>query len=103
MTPNFSKQIWRLVEEINFKREYHLLEKDLPLCDHEMFFSQFKINPTKFDELLSHAALLIIKVSEKREPVGPSEKLSVTLPGLVTGDAQSTISLSYRKSKTSVE
>ena len=87
MTPNFSKQIWRLVEEINFKREYHLLEKDLALCDHEMFFSQFKI----------------IKVSEKREPVGPSEKLSVTLPGLVTGDAQSTISLSYRKSKTSVE
>ena len=84
------------------KGEYHLLVKDLALCDHEMFFSQFRMSPTKFEELLSYVAPLIIKASEKREPIGPSERLCVTLRYLVTGDAQSTISLSYRISKTSV-
>ena len=45
---------------------------------------------------------MIIKASEKREPVGSSEKLCVTLCSLVTGEAQSIISLSYHISKTSV-
>ena len=43
--------------------EYHLLVKDLALCDHEMFFSQFRMSPTKFEELLSHVAPLITKAS----------------------------------------
>ena len=35
------------------KREYHLLVNDLALCDYEMgFFSQFRMNQTKFEELL---------------------------------------------------
>ena len=55
------------------------------------------MSPTKFEELLSYVAPLIIRSSEKREPIGPSERLCV-----ITGDAQSTISLSYRISKTSV-
>ena len=67
-----------------------------------MFFSQFRMNPTKFEELLSYVAPLIMKASVKREPIGPSERLCVTLHYLVTGDAQSTISLSYHISKTSV-
>ena len=43
-----------------------------------------------------------MEASEKREPIGPSERLCVTLCYLVTGDAQSTIPLSYRINKTSV-
>ena len=88
--------------ERKHKREYHLLVKDLVLRDHEMFFSQFRMNPNKFEELLSYVAPLIMKASEKRDSIGPSERLCVTLRYLVTGDAQSTISLSYRISKTSV-
>ena len=88
--------------ERKHKREYHLLVKDLVLRDHEMFFSQFRMNPNKFEELLSYVAPLIMKASEKTESIGPGERLCVTLRYLVTGDAQSTISLSYRISKTSV-
>ena len=65
-------------------------------------FSQFRMNPTKFEKLLSYVAPLIMKASEKREPIGPGEKLYVTLRYLMTGDAQSTILLNCRKSKTSV-
>ena len=66
------------------------------------FFCQFRMNPTKFEELLSYIAPEIMKSSEKREAISPSERLCVTLRYLVTGDAQTTISLSYRVSKTSV-
>ena len=79
-----------------------MLAKDFALCNHGMFFSEFRMNPTKFEELLSYVAPLIMKASEKTEPVGPSERLCVTLRYLVTGNAQSTISLRYRTSKTSV-
>ena len=60
------------------------------------------MSQTKFEEPLSYVAPLIIKASEKREPIGPSERLCVTLRYLVTGDAQSTMPLSYGISKTSV-
>ena len=76
--------------------------KDLALCNHEMFSSQLKMNPTKFEEFLSYVAPLIIKASEKWKPIGSSERLCVTLRHLVTVSAQSNISLSYRISKTSV-
>ena len=77
--------------------------KDLALCDHEMFFSQFGMNnASKFEELFSYVAPLIMKTSEKREPIGPSERLCVTIRYFGTGDTQSTTSLSYCISKTSV-
>ena len=79
------------------KGEYYSLVKDLALCDYEMFFSEFRLNPTKFEELLSYVSPLIMKASEKREPIGPSERLCVPLRYFVTGNAQS-----YHMSKTSV-
>ena len=79
-----------------------MLVKDLALCDHEMFFLQFRMNPTKFEELLSYVAPLIMNASEEREPMGPSKRLCVTLQYLVTDDAQSAISFSYHISNTSV-
>ena len=47
------------------KGEYDLFVKDLAVCDHEMFSSQFRMNPAKFEEFLSYVAPLIIKASEK--------------------------------------
>ena len=98
------RRFWlrKIFMERKQKGEYHLFVKDLSLCDHETFFSQFRMNTTKFEELLSYVAPLIMKASEKREPIVPSERLRVTLHCLVTGDAQSTILLSYRISKTLV-
>ena len=47
--------------------EYHLLVKNLALCDHEVFFFlQFRMNTNKFEELLSYVAPLLMKASEKR-------------------------------------
>ena len=37
------------------------------------------MNPTKFEELLSNVGPLIVKASQKKEPIGPSERLCVTL------------------------
>ena len=42
------------------------------------------------------------KPNVRREPIGPAERLSVTLGYLVTGDVFSTIAHSYRMSDASV-
>lgn len=99
-----NRKFWvrQIFAERKQKGEYHLLIKEMRLVDNELFFRQFRMNPTKFEELLSYVAPEIIKSSVKREPISPSERLCATLRYLVTGDAQSTISASYRISKTSI-
>ena len=60
------------------------------------------MTPKKFEELLSLVGYAIAKVATYREPIGPQERLCVTLRYLVTGDSQSTIASIYRISKTSI-
>ena len=60
------------------------------------------MTPTKLEELLSWVAPKIEKSSVRREPIGPEQRLCVTLRYLVTGDAYVTIAASYRISPTSV-
>ena len=60
------------------------------------------MGPEKFEEILSYVAPKIIKCSVRREPIGPSKRLCVTLRYLVTGDAQTTIAAIYRMSRSSV-
>ena len=72
------------------------------MFDQEYFFSHFRMTPQKFEELLSLVGHAIAKDAAKREPIGPQERLCVTLRYLFTGDAQSTIASSYRISKTSI-
>ncbi|XP_028417192.1 protein ANTAGONIST OF LIKE HETEROCHROMATIN PROTEIN 1-like [Dendronephthya gigantea] len=60
------------------------------------------MTPQKYEELLTMVAPYITKSSRKREAIGPSERLSVTLRYLATGDAQQTIGLSYRISPTTI-
>ena len=52
--------------------------------------------PTMYESLLHKIASYIIKTSQKREPVGPTERLSVTSRYLFIGDAQKTIAASFR-------
>ena len=91
------KRFWvrEILKERNTKGEYHLLIKELKLYDHEFFYKQFRITPTKYEELLCWVAPKIIKSNIKRESISPGERLCVTLRFLVTGDAQTTIGASY--------
>ena len=98
------KRMWvrKTFRERKQKREFHLLIKELRLHDHEYFFKYFRMSPSKYEELLNLVAPYITKSSVKREAIGPSERLSVTLRYFVTGDAQITIAQSFRISPTSI-
>ena len=100
----YKKRFWvrQTYQERKQKGEYLLLVQDLKLFDHELFFTYFRMTPAKFEELLSWVASLITKSSIRREPICPSERLCATLRYLVTGDAQVTISMSYRISQTTI-
>ena len=77
--------------------------KELKLHDSEYFFKNFRMLPSKFDELLGYIAPVIQKKdTNMREAIGPAERLCVTLRYLVTGDSYVTIGTSYRMSPTSV-
>ena len=95
------KRFWirKIFKERKQKGEFHTLMK---LYDHEYFHKQFRMSPQKLEELLTWVAPHIIKVSLRREAIGPEERLCVTLRYLATGDAQVTIGSSYRISPTSI-
>ena len=85
------------------KGEYQLLVKDMQLFDRDYFFRCFRMSPALFEELLCLVAPHISKKETKlRQPISPSERLCVTLPYLVTGDAFVTIGASYRMSPSAI-
>ena len=92
----------KVYQERKNKGEFHLLIKDMMLYDHFLFFRYFRMNPTQYEQLLQKIAPHIQKSSEKREPIGPSERLSVALRYIFTGDSQTTIAASFRISLTSI-
>ena len=98
------KQMWvrKVYQERKLKGEFHLLIKEMMLQDHALFFAYFRMSPTKYEQLLAIVAPRIQKCSEKRDPICPSERLSVTLRYLFTGDAQTTIAASFRISPSSI-
>ena len=98
------RRFWvrRIFEERKTEGVFHTVVADMKLFDHDYFQKQFRMSPTKLEELLRWVAPRIIKKSEKREPIAPEERLCVTLRYLVTGDAQVTIGSSYRISPTSI-
>ena len=79
--------------------ELHLLVQEMKLGDHELFFKQFRMLLTKFEELLGWVGPRIVKSNIKRESISPEERLFVTLRYLASGDSQTTISTSYRISQ----
>ena len=90
-----------IFRERKLKGEFHIFIQDLKLFDSEYFFKQFRMTPTKLEELLSWVAPKIEKSSVRRKPIGPEQRLCVTFRYLVTGDAHVTIAASYRISPTS--
>ena len=84
------------------KSEFHCLVQEMKLGDHELFFKQFRMLPAKLEKLLRLVAPKISKSSAKRESISAEERLCVTLRFLASGDSQSTISGSYRISRSSI-
>ena len=60
----------------------------MKLHDHPLVFTVFRMSPAKYEHLLAKVAPGLQKCSEKRDPICPSERLSVTLGYLFTGDTQ---------------
>ena len=100
----YKKCVWvrKVYQERKQKGEFHLLIKDMMLYDHFLFFKYFRMNPTQYEQLLQKIAPRIQKSSEKREQIGPSERLSVALRYIFTGDSQKSIASSFRISLTSI-
>ena len=100
----YKKAVWvrKIFRERKQKGEFHLLINELRIHDHEYFFKYFRMSPSKYEELLQLVGPHITKSSKKREAIGPSERLSVALRYIITGDAQITIAQSFRISPTSI-
>ena len=72
------------------------------MYEHFLFFPYFCMNPTQYEQLLQKVAPRIQKSSEKREPIGPSERIIVFLRYIFTGDSQTTIASSFLISLTGI-
>ena len=91
------RRFWvrKIYSERETKGEYCLFIKYLKLPG--VLLRQFRMLPSVFELLLSMKT-----TTNMRDPISPSERLTVTLRFLVTGDAQVTIAASYRMSQTTV-
>lgn len=90
---NGKKRRW-YVRPVNCKRrkfgEYHSLVKELNLYDKDNYFRYFRMNSTIFNDLLQRIKPFIKHKNNHRYPIGPKERLAVTLRLLATGDSQTT-------------
>ena len=95
----YKKDFWvrKIYQERTTKGEFHLLVQDLRLFDHFYFFQCFRMSPATYEKLLSWVGPRIQRKSTRmRDPIGASERLTLTLRYLVSGDAQVSIAASYR-------
>ena len=95
----YRKSFWvrKIYQERLQKGEFHLLVQDMKLFDHRYFFQYFRMTPSVFEKLLHLVGpFLTRKSTNMRDPIGPSERLSLTLKYLASGDSQCSISSSYR-------
>jgi len=61
--------IRKIFQDRKTRGEFHCLVQDMKMFDHEMFFKQFRMLPSKFEELLSWVAprsLMIARYSSKQ-------------------------------------
>ena len=76
----------------------------MKLYDHKLFFKSFRMSPATFEKLLHLVGPDITKeTTHLRRPIPAGGRLALTLRFLTTGDAQATISRSYRMSPETAE
>ena len=75
------RKMWvrKLFTERRTKGEFNILVKDSMSFDHFYFFRMFRMNPSRFEELLSWVATSIKKCSKLRDVATPSERLCINL------------------------
>ena len=60
------------------------------------------MSPERFKNLLQLVAPLITKCGRGREPITPSERLTITLRYLASGESQQSLAFSFRVGRTTV-
>ena len=98
MNGKYRKRFWvrPILQQRKQQGEYFNFVREMQMADHESFFKYFRMSPHLFENLLRLVAPMILKSDQKREPISPAERLSVTLRYLATGDSHQTIAFSYR-------
>ena len=100
----YQKRMWvrKIFDERKTKGEFHHLVQDMKLLDREYFFQYFRMTVTQYEELLQLVAPVIMKSGEKREPISPSERLTVTLRYLITGNSHVSLKSNFRMHPTTI-
>ena len=82
---------------------YHTLVQELRLGDREWHFKFIRMSSERFEHLLRLVAPHISKKKTKlRNPIGPAERLYLTLQYLASGDSQQSQSFHFRIGKATV-
>ena len=74
----------------------------MKLHNQALFFTYFRMSPAKYEHILAKVAPSLQKCSKKRDPICPSERLSVTFRYLFGDDIQTTIAASFCISPSSI-
>ena len=100
-----AKRFWvrKLYQERKSSGFFHVLTKELELFDREYFFRFMRMSPDWYEQLLSIVApKLQRQKTHLREPISPSERLTLTLRYLASGESQQSLSFSFRISRTAI-
>ncbi|XP_047135391.1 uncharacterized protein LOC101237669 [Hydra vulgaris] len=85
------------------KGAFNTLIPELRLHDREFFYRFYRMSPERYEHLLSMVAPSITKKPcRSRQTLSPSERLTVTLRYLATGDSQLTQAFYFRLGRTTV-
>ena len=83
--------------------EFHQMLNELRVTDRQYFFRYMRMSPERFDHLLSLVQDKMCKRNTRfRESIPAAEHLAVTLRCLATGDAQQSLSYSFRIGKSTL-
>ena len=100
-----AKRFWvrKLYQERKSSGFFHVLTKELELFDREYFFRFMRMSPDRYEHLLSIVGpKLQRQKTHLREPISPSERLTLTLRYLASGESQQSLSFSFRISRTAI-
>lgn len=81
--------------------EFDNLLQHLSVKDPEMHFKYLRMSPERYDHLLSLVSNHLAK-SSLREPVSPSERLTITLVYLATGCSQQDLSFRFHRGRSTI-
>ena len=90
------------LEEFLKKEAKFQLLVHMKLFEREYYFKSFRMTVAQYEKLLQLVAPIIVKSGEKREPISPSECLTVTLRYLVTGNSHVSLASNFRIQPTTI-